>query len=336
LEQAPHIGKCESDRSGTRNLVVTGTGTYCHVAKFAEPISIKAVSHGEVEWRLDHRRYLIRPDTLLLLPDGDEYSLTIDTVRPSGGFCTVFRRGLVEECWRAAVSKQETLLDAPNDIRPLPFSRRLESRTGALGRAVDALAAAVAAKASLDSLGWLFESLGEKAADSVSEQRRESLRPLAVRPATRLEIHRRLHLARHAIEDDLAAPWTLVGMGQAAMMAPHHFHRCFRTVFRETPRRWLSRRRAERAMALLRTTGGSITEICLAVGYASPSSFSSSFAARYGVPPSQVARPNGALSWTPWRGNRSQSHNATSTIAVAGDSSRRLATQRSKRTQFGS
>jgi AraC family transcriptional regulator len=294
LEPAPYVGKCLSNPLGARNMVVTGAGTYCHVAKFADPISIKAVSYGEVEWRLDHRRYLIRPDTLLLLPDGDEYSLTIDSAEPSRGFCAVFRRGLVEECWRAAVSKQETLLDAPYDIRPLPFRRRLESRTGALGRAVDALAAAVVANASPDTLGWLFESLGERAADSVSEERRESCRPTATRPATRLEIHRRLGLARQAIEDDLATPWTLVTMARAAMMAPHHFHRCFRMVFGETPRGWLSRRRAERAMALLRTTSRSVTEICLTVGCESASSFSSSFAARYGMPPSRVARPSRA------------------------------------------
>jgi AraC family transcriptional regulator len=277
-------------------LVVTGAGTYCYVAKYADPISIKAVSYGEVEWRFDRRRYLIRPDTLLLLPDGDEYSLTIDSAEPTRGFCAVFRRGLVEECWRAAVSKQETLLDAPYDIRPLSFPRRLESRTGPLGRALDALAAAVAANAPPDTLGWLFESLGERAAESVSEERQERCRPAAIRPATRLEIHRRLGLARQAIEDDLATPWTLVAMARAAMMAPHHFHRCFRMVFGETPRGWLSRRRAERAMALLRTTSRSVIEICLTVGYESASSFSSSFAARYGMPPSRVARPRRALS----------------------------------------
>jgi AraC family transcriptional regulator len=248
-----------------------------------------------VEWRLDHRRYLIQPDTLLLLPDGDEYSLTIDSVQPSRGFCVLFGRGLVEECWRAAVSKHETLLDAPHDSRPLPFRRRLESRTGPLGRALDALAAAVAAKASPDTVGWLFEALGERAAQSVCEQRRERHRLTALRAATRLEIHRRLDLARDAIEDNLASPWTLVTMARAAMMAPHHFHRCFHVAFGETPRGWLSRRRAERAMALLRSTSRPIIEVCLAVGYASASSFSASFAARYGTPPSQVARPPRAL-----------------------------------------
>jgi AraC family transcriptional regulator len=310
MEREPHVGRCEYDRSGTRNLIVTGVGSYCHVAKFAEPISIKAVSCGEVEWRFDRQRYLIHPDTLLLLPDGDEYSLTIDSVEPTRGFCAVFRRGVVEECWRVAVSKSETLLDLPYDILPLSFPRRLEPRTGALGRALDALAAAVAANAPSETLGWLFESLGARAAESVSEERRERCRPTAVRRATRLEIHRRLGLARQAIEDDLAAPWSLITMSRSAMMAPHHFHRCFRVVFGETPRGWLSRRRAERARAMLQTTSRSIIEICLAVGYASASSFSASFAARYGMPPSQVVRAPGALRSTLER--RNGTHQATS------------------------
>jgi AraC-like DNA-binding protein len=227
LEQAPYIGRCETSRCGTKNVVVTGATTHCHVAKFADPLSIKAVSHGEVEWRLDHRRYLIHSDSL--------------------------------------------------------------------GRALDALAAAVSAKASADTVGWLFEALGERAAESVCEQRRERYRLTAIRPATRLEIHRRLELAREAIEENLASPWTLVTMARAAMMSPHHFHRCFHLAFGETPRSWLSRRRAERAMALLRGTSRPIIEICLAVGYASSSSFSASFAARYGTPPSQVGRRRRAL-----------------------------------------
>ena len=271
-------------------MVLTGATTHCHVPKFSDPISIKAVSYGEVEWRLENRRYLIRPDTLLLLPDGDEYSLTIDSAEPSRGFCVLFRRGLVEECWRAAVGSDETLLEAPDDIAPVPFHRRLESRTGRLGRSLDALAAAVAARAPPDTVGWLFEALGAAAAESVGEQRRERRRLTAIRPGTRFEIQRRLHLAREAIEDDLAAPWTLVAMARAGMMAPHHFHRCFHLAFGETPRHWLSRRRAERAMALLRHTRRSVTEVCLSVGYASASSFSSSFAERYGMPPSRVQR----------------------------------------------
>jgi hypothetical protein len=68
LEQSPYIGRCETSRGGTKNVVLSGATTHRHVAKFADPISLKAVSYGEVEWRLDYRRYLIKPDTLRLLP----------------------------------------------------------------------------------------------------------------------------------------------------------------------------------------------------------------------------------------------------------------------------
>jgi len=292
LEPAPYIGRCATSGRGTRNVVLTGEATHCHVPNFADPISIKTAIHGEVEWRLGKQRYLIRPDTLLLLPDGDEYSLTIDSAEPSRGFNVLFRRGLVEECWRSAVGSDEALLDAPEELAPLPFRRRLESRAGQLGQVLDALVTAVAAGAPADPVEWLFEALGARVAEAVVEERRERRRLTAVRPGTRLEIHRRLQLARAVIEDELAAPWTLVTMARAGMMAPHHFHRCFHLAFGETPRRWLARRRAERALALLRYTRSSVTDVCLQVGYASAGSFSTSFAARYGVPPSKIERAN--------------------------------------------
>jgi AraC-like DNA-binding protein len=290
LAQAPYIGRCETSRGGSHNVVLTGATTHCHVRRFSDPISIKTACYGEIEWRLGGRRYLIHADTLLLLPDADEYALTINTAQPSRGFNVLFRRGLVEECWRSAVSTPESLLDAPYDVEPLAFPRRLESRTGALGQALEALATAVAANAPADSVDWLFESLGASAAESIREQRRERARLNAIRPQTRHEIHRRLELAREAVEDDLSAPWQLVTMARAAVMAPHHFHRSFRQTYGETPRAWLTRRRAERALVLLRSTKRSITDICFAVGYSSTTSFSAAFAARFGAPPSRVVR----------------------------------------------
>ncbi len=298
LKQASYVGSCKTSVSGTRNIVLTGVTTHCHVPRGADPISLKTACYGQVEWRLEGRRYLIHPDTLLLLPDGDEYALTIDSKRPSRGFNVMFRRGLVEECWRSAVSKPDRLLDAPYEVDPLQFRRRLESTDSMLGQGLETLARAVAANVSADTMDWLFESLGAKVAECIREQRRERGRLNAIRPETRHEIHRRLELAREAVEDDLAAPWRLVTMARAAMMAPHHFHRSFRQTYGETPRAWLSRRRMERALALLRSTKRSITDICFSVGYSSTTSFSTAFVARFGVQPSRAVGLHRALD--PW------------------------------------
>jgi AraC family transcriptional regulator len=297
LERAPKIGNAPLSSFGPNNLILTGANTQHHVARFAGPIAIKAVSYGEVEWRLQGQRYLIRPDTLLLLPEGDEYSMTIDSPEPSRTFCPVFRRGLVEDCSRVSQSTNEHLLEAPGETTSLGFRRRLVSRSGALGRALDALAAAVVAQEPSDQLSWLFEALGASAAEAISEGRRETSQLSALRLSTRVEIHRRLNVAREAVEENLAAPWTLVEMAREATMAPHHFHHCFREAYREAPRAWLSRRRAERAMALLRTTSKPVTDICFAVGYASVGSFSSSFARRFGIAPSRIQRGRGGSAW---------------------------------------
>jgi AraC family transcriptional regulator len=298
LARPSYIGGCKTSASGTRNIVLTGETTHCHVPRGADPISLKTACYGQVEWRLEGRRYLIQPDTLLLLPDGDEYALTIDSARPSRGFNVMFRRGLVEECMRSAVSKPDRLLDAPYDLEPLQFRRRLESADSALGQGLETVARAVAANVSADTMDWLFESLGAQVAACICEQRRERARLNAIRPETRREIHRRLELAREAVEDDLAAPWQLAMMARAAMMAPHHFHRSFRETYGETPRAWLSRRRMERALALLRSTKRSITDICLSVGYSSTSSFSTAFVDRFGVQPSRAVGLRRALE--PW------------------------------------
>jgi hypothetical protein len=193
LEQVPYVG--------TRNVVLTGVSTHFHASNAGtDPISIKAVCAGQVEWRFEGQRYLIQPDVLLLMPDGDEYELTIDSIQPSRGFNTLFRRGLVEDCWRSMFAKHEVLLDVPYELKPLSFSRRLESRYGALGLALNALVAAVAARAAPDAVEQLFETLGERAAQSICEQRRERRRPPGLKLTTQREIYRRLCLAREVVQ----------------------------------------------------------------------------------------------------------------------------------------
>lgn len=71
--------------------------------------------------------------------------------------------------------------------------------------------------------------------------------------------NRRLLRARDAMDRRFAEPLDVPGLARVALMPPAHFSRSFRTVFGETPHRYLQRRRMERAMALLRETDRSVT-----------------------------------------------------------------------------
>jgi len=96
-----------------------------------------------------------------------------------------------------------------------------------------------------------------------------------------------LRRARDLLDREYARPLDVPAMARAALMSPSLFSRRFRAAYGETPYSYLQARRLERAMALLRRDDGmSVTDVCMAVGFTSLGSFSSTFARLIGEPPS--------------------------------------------------
>jgi AraC-like DNA-binding protein len=89
--------------------------------------------------------------------------------------------------------------------------------------------------------------------------------------------NRRMLRARDAMDRHFAEPLDIPALARIAHVSPAHFIRTFRATFGETPHRYLQRRRVERAMALLRQTDATITEICMTVGFTSLGTFSRTF-----------------------------------------------------------
>jgi AraC-like DNA-binding protein len=112
----------------------------------------------------------------------------------------------------------------------------------------------------------------------------------AIPPASNEERNRWMLRARDAIDRDYARPLDIPVLARVALVSEAHFIRTFRATFGETPHRYLQRRRVERAMALLRNTDRSVTDICFAVGFASLGTFSRTFREIVGRSPSVFRR----------------------------------------------
>lgn len=97
------------------------------------------------------------------------------------------------------------------------------------------------------------------------------------------------HLRRaHDLADRrYAEPLDLGALAGAANVSKYHFSRCFAETYGETPMRYLTRRRIERAQDLLRSANLTITEVCHLVGFSSLGSFSSRFRELVGETPTQ-------------------------------------------------
>ena len=100
----------------------------------------------------------------------------------------------------------------------------------------------------------------------------------------------RLRRVRDRIDREYAEPLDVESLARDAHMSAGHFSRQFRLAYGESPYSYLMTRRIERAMALLRGSKLSVTEICFAVGGSSLGTFSSRFTELVGVSPSTYRR----------------------------------------------
>lgn len=118
------------------------------------------------------------------------------------------------------------------------------------------------------------------------------MRPVATSAQTNREMLR----VRDAIDRDYGYELGVGALATLASVSPAHLIRTFKSVFGETPHRYLQRRRIERSMFLLRSTSASVTDICMTVGFTSLGTFSRTFTEIVGEPPSRYRRRGALLS----------------------------------------
>jgi AraC-like DNA-binding protein len=114
-------------------------------------------------------------------------------------------------------------------------------------------------------------------------------RPSPLLPA-RDDLFLRLNESRDFLAHSFAAPVSLEDAARQACLSPFHYHRLFARTFGETPHAFLTRRRIEEARRLLIAGDLPVTEVCLAVGYASLGTFSIRFHHLVGSSPSAYRR----------------------------------------------
>jgi AraC family transcriptional regulator len=270
------------------NVIMTGRSRRHFVPSFDGTLSIKGVLCGQAEWVTPEGRYHVFADSLLILNNGQNYSLTIDSTEETETFCVFFVPGVVEDAIWAASQNDATLLERTKG-GAYGFREQLMSNSEALGQAWRLLTQQRRDDTAAwdEVLGNLVAAMAAHALKAFSQPRQLS----AARPSTREEIIRRVHRARDEIESHLANDWTLAELGSRAAMSPFHLQRCFRQVFGESPKQYIARRRLERAIGVLRTRNDTpVTDICYAVGYSSLGSFSKAFIDRFGISPSAARK----------------------------------------------
>lgn len=106
---------------------------------------------------------------------------------------------------------------------------------------------------------------------------------------------RALRRARDRIDRDYAEQLDIAALAAEAGYSLGQFIRAFDAAYGETPGRYRTRRRVERACDLLRSVNLTVTEVCMAVGFSSLGTFSRRFTELVGRSPSEYQRESAQL-----------------------------------------
>ncbi|HTY32125.1 MAG TPA: AraC family transcriptional regulator [Mycobacterium sp.] len=98
-------------------------------------------------------------------------------------------------------------------------------------------------------------------------------------------VARHLLRAKDLVDARYYEPLFVADLAAAACLSPAHFSRRFKQTFGESPHQYLLTRRLERAAGLLRATDWTVAAVCVAVGWESVGSFTTSFRRMFGVTP---------------------------------------------------
>jgi AraC family transcriptional regulator len=266
--------------------VINGRNNAYYFHYLTPGLSIKTMSNGQAIYEIEGGRFAVGDDSYLILNRDQPYIIDITSPTIVESFCLFFPDDWVEEVAQTASKADNFLLDHSLSPTQVYFFERLYPHDQVVTPRIRQLQALV--KTNNLTSGYLEEQLRFVLVGMLHQQfniyHQIELLP-AARPATRLELYRRLYRTRDYIHASLHSPLTINDMAAVACLSPYHFLRAFKQVFSQTPHHYLTQKRLERAQFLLTRTDHPVTDICFEVGFESLGSFSTLFRQHTGLSP---------------------------------------------------
>ncbi len=102
---------------------------------------------------------------------------------------------------------------------------------------------------------------------------------------TRKSLYRKLLAAKNYMDEYFVSIEHIEEVARASSISEYHFFRLFRQVFNESPYQYITRKKLNLALRLLKDKEFSLTDVALSCGFADLSSFSKNFKKQFGISP---------------------------------------------------
>jgi len=270
------------------NIIINAESNGSHCDDHAGCLSIKTILSGEEWYGIDRHSLVVRPGQFLVLNDDQRYSCRTSRGEKVRGLSVFFKKEFASAVFSDMLNSEGALLDnsSYNNSTIPEFFQTLNNISPDL-------------QAQFSRLITTIESRGYDAT-MVDEHLVFLLRHLirvhksdmvrgagirAVKATTRIEIYKRLCIARDILHSSYTENLDLSKISSLACLSVPQLIRQFKAAFHCTPYQYLIRIRLRHAAQLLQYTDKPVQEITWICGFENTSAFCRAFKSVYGIQP---------------------------------------------------
>jgi len=270
------------------NIVFNALSDKSNCERHVGCLSLKTVLSGEEWYTIDHRRIAVRPGQFLILNNDQEYSCSIEGPEKTVIRSVFFREEFANKVLRDMLCSEDTLLDtyADTEEKKPEFFQTLSAIDFALQQKLQNLITV------LDEFGYDTHMVDEHLLFLLYDLIRKHKTALgytrkvkALKPGTRVEIYKRLCMAKDFMHSTFMDKQGLHMITHTACLSTPQLTRQFKAVFKITPHQYLTQIRLGHAERLLKQSDMPVHEITRACGFENTSAFCRLFRKAYGISP---------------------------------------------------
>jgi len=273
------------------NVIYSGTRDTKYNQQTTSDFSIRFVFSGNERYNIGKRQLSIYTDSFLILNKGTQYTSTVESAIPVQSFGISFDDKFLQDFKNSWQLKDDTLLN----MNKYPFASRYENEfdetiypfKGDLFFNINHLKHHLDRGLQDELLinEYLHHCLINYFQIFNEEIFQKAQRLNFLNRSTKIEILRRLNLAKEYLYTNYNNNISLEELAEYACLSVTHLLRTFRQAFHVTPHQFLVQIRLQRAKDLLKNTDYPVNEIVNMVGFDCASSFIRLFKDRFQTTP---------------------------------------------------
>jgi AraC family transcriptional regulator len=274
-------------RFKTQNVVFNTVSSYSFCDDHVGCLSFKTILKGEEWYGINKRKLAIRPGQFLILNDEQNYSCKIDTMDKVRGLSVFFQKDFAAQVFQDTLKSEVGLLDNPfyrNNEQP-EFFQTLNDIGPELQLQLATLISGLENNGYDDGAEEQLFFLLRYLIKTLKSDTEKIAEVSAIKPSSKIEIYRRLCIAKDFLHSTFMEKPDLKLLGSIACLSVPQLIRQFKSVFKVTPHQYLIQIKLKQAVDLLKNTDKPIHEITWSCGFENVSAFCRAFKSAYGFQP---------------------------------------------------